>query len=350
MALRSLIHRLLASAAVLLIAGAALVPVAQARGHHHRKARQTKVVPNLGKRGSPCVAAPYLGQAPGDDPSLDTTSLGPAAPTDYEIGAPATGGATVKRVMILVHGGGWYTTGPAAMHSGRSAGQRWRDAGWETVNIDYRACGASAGDVLTFYDLMRQQVGPNIPICLEGESAGAHLALMVAADRADVACVIATGAPTNLRSIAAEGKAEAANGTGVPKLRTGSSYVQGLARAAFGRQGMTDLSPVTWAAQIHARVLIGTAAVDPMVPAAQAQDLAAAIQGANAGAYVDVDRLEAGSVPWVHGGVSQAAVDDFANRMTALVKPFGVPATGSPSTLFPNPFAMLMGQLGNLLK
>jgi acetyl esterase/lipase len=348
MALRSLIHRFLAAAAVLLVAGAALVPAAQAR-NHHRKARQTKVVPNLGQRGSPCVAAPYLGQAPGDDASLDTTSLGAAAPTDYEIGAPTSGGA-VKRVMILVHGGGWYTVGPAAMHSGRGAGQRWRDAGWETVNVDYRACGQSAADVLAFYDLIRQQVGPSVPICLEGESAGAHLALMVAADRADVACVIATGAPTNLRSIAAEGKAEAANGTGAPELRKGSSYVQGLARAAFGRQGLTDLSPVTWAGQIHARVLIGTAAVDPMVPAAQAQELAAAITGANPGAYVDVDRLEAGSVPWVHGGVSQAAVDDFANRMTALVKPFGVPATGTPSTLFPNPFAMLMGRLGNLLK
>jgi dienelactone hydrolase len=217
------------------------------------------------------------------------------------------------------------------------------------VNIDYRACGASPGDVLSFYDLVRRQVGPDVPICLEGESAGAHLALMVAADRADVACVIATGVPTNLRTIATEGKAEAASGTGPAKLRKGSAYVQGLARAAFGRQALGDLSPVTWAGHIHARVLIGTAATDPMVPAAQAQDLASAILGARPDAYVDVDRLEAGSVNWVHGPVSQAAVDDFANRMTNLVKPFGVPATGSPSTLFPNPFALLMGRLGGLL-
>ncbi|MCW3062931.1 MAG: hypothetical protein JWN32_103 [Solirubrobacterales bacterium] len=333
---------------LLLAAGTLVVPTAQARSH--RKARQTTVAPDTGLRGSRCVAAPYLGQDPGEDPSQDTTSLGAAAPAGYEIGAPTTRDHSVKRVMILIHGGGWYTVGPAALHSGRSSEQRWRAAGWETVGIDYRACAAAPGDVLTFYDLVRQRVGPGVPICVEGESAGGHLALMLAADRSDVACVIAAGTPTNLRSVATEGKAEAASGTGVPKLRTGSAYVQGLARAAFGRGALGDLSPVTWAGGIRARVLIGTAATDPMVPAAQAQELAAAIKGANPGAYVDVDQLEAGSVNWVHGPVTQAAVDDFANRMTALVKPFGVPATGTPAALFPNPFAMLMGRVGSLLR
>jgi acetyl esterase/lipase len=319
--------------ALLATTAALLLPAAAGAKTH-----STAPAPDTGKPGSPCVASPYQGADPGPDSSLDTTSLGPAAPAPYEIGEP-TGGSDGKRVMILIHGGGWYMVGAEAMRSMRPAAQPWRAAGWETVSVDYPACRESLLGVLTFYDLVRQRVGDGVPICLYGQSAGGTLALLVAAMRPAVSCVIALGAPTNLRSIAAEGAAAAAGGTGPATLRAGTAYAQGLARAAFGRRALGRRSPVTWAGQIQARLLLGIAANDPLVPVVQSQALA----GGTGGGYVDVDTLEPGGARWVHGTVSDAASDDFSHRMTEVVKPFGRGPTSPPPPAPPSGGLMLLG-------
>jgi dienelactone hydrolase len=235
--------------------------------------------------------------------------------------------------MMLIHGGGWYMVGASAMRTERSQADAWRAAGWETVSVSYPACKGSLLGVLTFYDLVRQQVGNGVPICLEGQSAGAQLALLTAAMRPDVACVIAAGAPTDVRTLAAEGAREAAAGAPAPGLKKGSLLAQSLARAAFGGQATGRRNPIAWAGQIQARVLLATAVNDPMIPAAQATDLANAIQAAHPGAYVDVDRLAPGGSSWVHGTVSPEALNELTNRMTKLVEPFGrKPTSGPPST------------------
>lgn len=80
--------------------------------------------PNTGKAGSPCRSVTYDDARPDDDLSLDTTSLGPTAPAPYEIGAPISTperDEPVQRVMILLHGGGWYTVGRDAVRSMRAA-------------------------------------------------------------------------------------------------------------------------------------------------------------------------------------------------------------------------------------
>lgn len=164
--------------------------------------------PNTREPGSPCRSQAYTGPAPAGVGGLDTTSLGSSAPASYEIGAPTsaiTQGRPVTRVMILVHGGGWFTVGRAAMRTLREQATAWRAAGWQTVSTSHRACGKSIGDVLRTYDLVRRQVGPSVPICLYGQSSGGHLALQVASTRSDVACVIAEGAPTDLVNIAEQG-------------------------------------------------------------------------------------------------------------------------------------------------
>jgi acetyl esterase/lipase len=324
---------ILAAAAVLVSPAAALAKTHHAsKPKHHAKTAKTPA-PNSGKSGSRCLAEPYPGPDPGPDASLDTTSLGPTAPAPYEIGRPDSG--PVQRVMMLIHGGGWYMVGTGAMRFERSAAASWESAGWETVNIDYPPCRGSLLGVLTSYDLIRQQVGGDVPICVEGQSSGAQLALLVAALRPDVACVIAAGAPTNLRSLASEGAKDEANGSGPSGLRAGSAWAQGLARSAFGRSALGRRSPITWASQIQARVLLATAANDPYIPYQQETQMAAAIQAAHPDAYVDVDRLEAGPISWFHGTVSQAGLDDFAQRTTTLVQPFGNKPSASPTTYVP---------------
>jgi acetyl esterase/lipase len=225
--------------------------------------------------------------------------------------------------MIVIHGGGWYLVGDETVRALDSAANSWRAVGWETVNIDYRACSLSVGDAVKFFDLVRNKVGPRVPICITGQSAGAHLALMIAAARQDVACVIGEGTPTDFSTIIAQGNAEAANGSAAASLKAGSRWAYGIARAAFGLGGLDAVSPINFASSIKARLLLGTSAGDGFVPYQQAEELASAIHDADPSRYVDVDRLESGSVSWVHAPVSPAANADFNRRVAALVRPYG---------------------------
>jgi len=264
--------------------------------------------------GNTCAAVRIAGTP---DPTLDAVALGDLK-AGYEVGAPTGAFAAwgVRRVMVLVHGGSWYKVGRGAVAAMRTMADGWRAAGWETVNTDYRACRRSLHDVLAAYDAVRARVAPNVPVCLAGVSAGAHLALMVAALRDDVDCVLAEAGPTDLRSIAAQAAAGAT--------------VEGLARAAFGSRGLVTRSPVTYAAQIRARLLLVATADDALVPYAQQSQLADAIHAAHATRYVDTLELPPGAVPFIHGTTSPTGLTALKRRTARLVAPFGAaPATAS---------------------
>lgn len=276
---------------------------------------------NTGAPGSPCRAVVAQGQSPG---RLDTTALGPRAPAPYELGLPPSG--RTARVMVLLHGGGWYGVGRGMLDDERRAAADWRAAGWTTLNADYRACGAAVDSVVATYDLLRAHVGARVPVCVQGESAGGHLALLLAARRPDVACVLAYGAPADLVDVAAQGMAAAFGGTGVPELAAGGAYVRGLAEAAFGSRALTTADPVRVAGDVRARVLLATAQDDPLVPLAQARSFAAAAPTAAGGAAaVDVLALAPGVERFVHGTASPAALGELRDRVARLVAPFGPP-------------------------
>lgn len=287
---------------------------------------------NTGTPGSVCRAS-YPGGA--TDPALDSTILG-ALPAAYEVGAPA-GGGDVQRVMIFVHGGGWYRVGPGMLDADRAAAAAWRGAGWETVNTSYRACRHSLDDVLALYDAVRTQVGPAVPICLRGESAGGQLALMVAAERPDVACVIAEAAPTDFFTIRSQGAA--AGLTQAPPL------VFGYARAAFGRRRLKAVSPVSNVASVAARVLLAQAADDPVIPAQQQQELADVLRAARPDASVDTDLLPAGDTVFVHGTTSADGLSELDGRVAALVAPFGSAPVSAPPKPAPLRLPSLLQQL-----
>ncbi len=126
-------------------------------------------------------------------------------------------------------------------------------------------CRRSVTDVTRFYDLIRARVGPNVPICLRGQSAGGHLALMVAAKRRDMACVISLASPTDLRAIRAQGRVEAANG-GFAELPRAAARVRNLAVPAFGRRKLRVRSPAAPASRIGTRLLLATAVDDVVIP------------------------------------------------------------------------------------
>jgi dienelactone hydrolase len=281
--------------------GAAVTPMAGAF------AQLTTGGVNSGAPDSICSATPDAYE-PANDGGISTTGL-PGAPARYEIGMP-TGtyaGTAPKGTMLIFHGGGWHETDGLAGVRGEA--DRWRARGWRTVNASYRACGQSATDALWFYDQVRVLWG-TMPTCVAGQSAGGHLALLVAAWRPDVACVIDEAGPADPTSLPGQATAAGAGNENAKAL-----YNQMV--AAFGMENLAWFSAVQ--RPIKARVLVGFAAGDWVVPWEQATELRDRMLGADPNAYVDTVRLDAGDQPFVHTDVTAAALDDFHAREEALV-------------------------------
>ncbi|MDQ3850962.1 MAG: alpha/beta hydrolase [Actinomycetota bacterium] len=265
------------------------------------------------------------------------TSTHPAfsgAPGYYEVGHPTGAEATQAPmgVMLVIHGGAWATTGIGMVQNMRADADRWRARGWETVNLTYRPCGRSTADALWFYDKARAWFGARVKICALGTSAGGHLALLIGAHRPDLYCVINQAGPTDLRTIRNEGAYNAASGR--DDQTSGPRWVHNIAVAAFGEENLPEYSPAAQASPTlkGTRVLQAFSADDPLVPHGQAADLADAMRAADPTAYVDSVQLAAGSIPFGHGLVSQAALDDFFDHEEQLVAPVSVPTLVSPRT------------------
>jgi acetyl esterase/lipase len=264
---------------------------------------------NTGQPGSTCQPTANGNEfTPSDDPGVSTGQLGAAAPAYYEVGEPsgAFAGAAPKGVMLQIHGGAWYVVGDGVVSASRPFADAWRDRGWRTVNLDYRGCEHSLADVVTFFDLVRAKY-PGLPICATGQSAGGHLALMLAARRPGLACVEAVAAPTDL-----------------PGLEASEPTLYHRAVAAFGADRLEELSPVSNAGQISARVLQGIAVNDQVVPPRQPAEL----DGLLTDTYSDTRILEGGEVPFIHGKADRTAVESFARRELNLVAPITGDAPG----------------------
>jgi acetyl esterase/lipase len=282
---------------------------------------------NSGQPDSICTAnpAPSSGPLP---PGVTSSHPGFAgAPAYYEVGLPtgAHAGEAPRGVMLIVHGGGWSIIGAGGVQSMRPDADRWRARGWETVNLTYRPCGQSLEDVLWFYDHARTWFGPDAAIAALGTSAGGHLALLLAANRAGVYGVVSQAGPTDLGTIQDEPVYNPA--TGLFDSTLGSRWVHNLGASAFGEENLPAYSPATQAASTlnAARVLQAFSADDAIVPYAQAADLANAMLLANPAAYVDNLQLATGTFPFGHGRVTEAALQTFHARERQLVAPIIAP-------------------------
>lgn len=270
---------------------------------------------NSGQRDSFCTSDPAVAQT-GPGEGISTTALGTGAPAYYEVGEPtgAFAGTQPKGVMLVMNGGGWMLNGSGSVEYDRPIADQWRARGWRTVNLTYRPCSQSVYDVFWFYDRARELWGSNLPYCAHGLSAGGQLALLLANSRPTLGCVVNEAGPVDAATL---GGQSAWWSTG-PQTN-GPRWVYNLMTAAFGSEMLYWRSPTSF--PIKARVLMGVAAQDPYTPWAQATELRDKMKANDASAYTDIVKLEAGSVPWTHANVSQAAMDDFARRETELVAP-----------------------------
>jgi acetyl esterase/lipase len=164
--------------------------------------------------------------------------------------------------ILLIHGGGWQVTGPQSLAPSYAA---WLNAnGWAVYDIDYRPGIDSYSDSLAAYDRLRGTEGPQTPICIVGSSAGATIALWIAAERSDVTCVLSEGAVTDLRAYASDSDP------------THSWLLGKFIRTTFGTQ-LWRYSPARVAPLIRCPVLAAGASTDLLVSETrQLSELAAA--------------------------------------------------------------------------
>ena len=267
---------------------------------------------NTGQPDSFCEGFQYPPPTSVED-GVSTTVLGSGAPAYYEVGEPtgAYAGLPPKGIMLIINGGGWSLNGAGMVASNRSDADQWRAAGWRTVNLTYRPCNQSFADVQWFYDQARALWGSSLPYCALGASAGGNLALMLAAARPSLSCVISEAGPTDGLSI--KNESTPAGNTNGPR------WVYNLLAAAVSPEQVVWWSPALFT--IHARVLWAISAGDPYIPWAQGTELQTKMLAANPAAYINLLQLPSGTTPWVHADISATALATFRAAEQLLVAP-----------------------------
>jgi acetyl esterase/lipase len=201
-----------------------------------------------------------------------------------------------RGTVLLLHGGGWHgDLGPAADELMSATIEVLLDWGYDVANIGYRSGAAGLADARAATEEMRARLGPEEPLCLYGTSAGAQLALVVAAERAGaVDCVVDLLGPPNLEDFGS---------------RELSSEGERQARAAFGEGEVAAVSPLNVASRVPAPVLIGAATCDAYIEPADQRELAGRLPDA------DLVAIERGDdVDLEHCVVDDASFDRFLER------------------------------------
>lgn len=228
---------------------------------------------------------------------------------------PAAGGA--RGTMIMVHGGGWAGhSGPARDQLLKNPGSLFVARGWRVVSIDYSEGGAGLQDVLDAAGTELARKSSDGPLCMYGESAGAHLAILAAARLPAVDCVIGVGTPTDLVLYQAEA---AASSDG--RVHLAASQIKRFFGSTFAETAPWELAPV--AAGIRADIMLVREADDAIVTPAHAANFQAARPTTQ---IIDIEAGDARdpSTSFIHGTASAigraryaSALGSFADRTVA---------------------------------
>jgi hypothetical protein len=184
--------------------------------------------------------------------------------------------------------------------------------GWRVVSIDYAEGAAGLDDVLHAIDSEAARKTGLGPLCLYGESAGAHLALIAASRRRSVDCVAGLGALTDLPLYERDAETSSDGRAGL---------VAGRIRRFFGttRAALAPWSPVSVARSIRADVLLMHEAGETVVAATQGTRFQAVHPATR------VVELEAGdpadaSTTFMHGSVSTHGRAQYAAAIERLAE------------------------------
>jgi acetyl esterase/lipase len=264
------------------------------------------IVAVLGVRATHADAAspfrlPSLVKAPPAPPPIPPV----AAPITVDPVGPARG------TVIMVHAGGW--AGHDANAQGLLAsnpGNLFLQRGWRVVSIDYEDGTAGLDDVLSAAGAELARNSSAGPLCLYGESSGAHLALVAASRLRAIDCVIGLGTPTDLTLYQAESAI-----SGDARVRLVASQM-----TRFFGTTLEETAPwslVGLAPTIHADVLLMHEADDSVVSALHDARFAAARP------TTQIVQLEPGDPnnpadDFMHGTISAAGRAQYAAAIGSL--------------------------------
>lgn len=194
-----------------------------------------------------------------------------------------------KGVMMIIHGGGWTLVGKQYLDT--SDAYWWRTRGYTTYDIDYRGGLDSLADVIAAYDHLRSRFA-RATICVQGLSAGGTLALLLAAERPSVACVITEGGISDITTMP-------------DPFRT-----QVNEWALPGH--LWSFSPVREARLIHQPVLMGGSTIDKVIPEYQQLAEMRTARPQTTTMLLQGKPSIAGQLPnFVHAGVTPDALHRF---------------------------------------
>lgn len=269
------------------------------------------------------LAVLSAGVAPAGAARLPLLAPKPKAPVIAPVADPIQAdpaNGVARGTVITIHAGGW--AGHDAYAQSlllKSPGRLFLDRGWRVVSIDYDEGTQGLQDVLAAARAELARATPPGPLCLYGESAGAHLALVAAHQLRDIDCVIGLGTPTDINLYAAEGSTSSDL-----RVRLASSQ----ARRFFGTTPAATVAwnPVSLAPKMHADVLLINEADDTIVPLAHTARFVAARPTTQTAVLEAGDRADP-STSFVHGTVSQtghtrygATIGSFADRAVVADK------------------------------
>jgi dipeptidyl aminopeptidase/acylaminoacyl peptidase len=209
-----------------------------------------------------------------------------------------------KGFVLVIHGGGWVLTGPTTLQS-ESPTVGWLIGHeWGVYNVDYRPGWLSVVDVVAAYDYLRR-LDPTAPMCALGQSAGGQLAILLAASRRSLRCVISEAGVTDLPLIPA------------------SDPLHALMEHVFQGE-LWEFSPVRLASYIHGTLLCAGSSFDQVVPE---PDQLAAIKRARsstitmllAGAPTPGGPSLAHPPNFIHASITAAAQRLFTSELTKVL-------------------------------
>jgi fermentation-respiration switch protein FrsA (DUF1100 family) len=255
------------------------------------------------------LAAALVFAAPAAASAVPSWAGGGVSPNNV-VAQPTAGSA--KAWIIVIHGGGW-AGGQSLMVPDEGVASGFNAKGYGTYMIDYRSGYDSYADTVAAYDwlvahLKSQYAGRTVPpICAWGESAGGHLALMLAAAR-PLKCVISQAGPTDFLTLLAESTAA--------HLKWEPFGWETMVLPAWG-SALSAFSPVNHCS-MTAHYLLGASSNDPLVPPAQMNDYKAKCLAGRT-VLLDGNPKDGTLVKWTHAGVTTAAEAAWQADESALL-------------------------------
>ncbi|MCW3065949.1 MAG: hypothetical protein JWN32_3121, partial [Solirubrobacterales bacterium] len=187
---------------------------------------------------------------------------------------------------------------------------------YRVLSLDYAKGTAGLSDVERQVRAALATHPTQGPLCLYGESAGAHLALLAARDIGRVDCVVAAGTPADFETWPAEAEAQGLAGSLGVFLST--------VVPTFGPPGPRNLiwQPAAQARRIRADVLLVRQADDLVVPARQTADYRAADPTAREWVAAAAP-ADSAPIPWMHGTLSSPAAAELPRVLRRAVEAAG---------------------------